>query len=720
MPLPPIQQGLDFSKPIFGRGIVTNAPPAKEEEEEKGGIDFSKPVLGEGIITNAPTRQQMIQQPRKEPREEAPRREPAPEPEAPDAVSVNDLEKFYGITKTDKPREKFPDGVGSWEVPIPYRIKKGKEGEEEFLAEAFPHPNERRVSGMDYDDQRTIWWNISPEGRRHYSEWKQDKFWDSGERKWVSAKEPMALAVKMKGMKGYRDIGTWEKVRGSGVGEILWGLPDTNVKAWDDRSGFERHGIMGLMPDMLVLQATGLDTKIQKEMMEDMRSHGIAGVTSYKGYQYGSPLGMRGKLIGAIAGYSLGYTASELGLRGKITPAGKQIEAGFYGSLLPDRLVGPFAKNFVRRILAGGMEGFAVSETAQQAQSIIDERKVLPQDPRSLIERNLALFALNGGLRGLQGKGYLKGKPDKKQTAILINDQVKGLNDDAQRLIAQRINRMQKSADQLSSQIKKDQGISGVKWTQDQKSKLGSWETEIGWLKSKLDKAKAGKSIVDGIDDEIRISQVLAAESRKPKYLADLDGLIYDTSPAVQKAVVTKAAVPGKETPELDIVRRQTDHTTPHEVPTGEDYMSLWDKFATSQLTQYRVLTALQRKMGEIYGEVKGAEPVEWVFEMLPKSYNKGARKVLAFDRDVSEKIHSANLWDEFNQYAFLQRVGSRLRSGDWRATQLKIIDDEIRDAAKKGYSKKEIAELGKVKKKLKSMSDKRVFAFADESGEVM
>ena len=64
MPPPAKQQGLDFSRPIFGEGIITNAPPAEEEEDRKGGIDFSKPVLGEGIITNAPTRQQMIQEPR--------------------------------------------------------------------------------------------------------------------------------------------------------------------------------------------------------------------------------------------------------------------------------------------------------------------------------------------------------------------------------------------------------------------------------------------------------------------------------------------------------------------------------------------------------------------------------------------------------------------------------------------------------------------------------
>ena len=49
---------LNFSKPILGEGIITNAPPTGLEPEavdEKGGLDFSRPITGSGIKTNLPS-----------------------------------------------------------------------------------------------------------------------------------------------------------------------------------------------------------------------------------------------------------------------------------------------------------------------------------------------------------------------------------------------------------------------------------------------------------------------------------------------------------------------------------------------------------------------------------------------------------------------------------------------------------------------------------------
>ena len=708
-------QSINFN---YLRSLI-DPPPLKEDKEdekpeEKPSINFD--YLRS--LTNTPSKQ--VESPLIEREFELPFGPDTKRSGWASPMYEDELKKSFGLefSGSKKNKKNIVEGV-----PFMFTEK-----DKDFIPKKFPHPSQRTVSGMSPEDQEKVWLRLNPEGREEYSKKNPRKFINILGRE--EDKEPSEIsqlaAAEVKGArlaarKPYTPPEEWEGKRGS-LAKWAFGLADSNPKKFGKRDHWERHGIIGgLMPDTALLALAGYDEVVDKTFKE-LRSAGISGAAGYKGYKYGTPLGAKGKLVGGFIGASLGKSFGDA-LAGELATAGEQIEYGMYGTLPVDKVTGAMAKSFFRRFLARGAEGFTVNEAALQAQSILDEGKELPLDPQSIISRNFAMFFMNGGLGAIHSSS--KTKPDNVSPLDNQSEAINAFAADTLRLEKKRIN---KKIQSLKTEIKSDKGRSGAKAAQDRKSKLGSLDTELNYINSKLIRSDKGESLITGINDELRLSQVLARAVRNKNIVGNLDGLLELSKPAI---VIKKGAaqIPEGVSGRSELMQKtMPDAPPPAATPEEGGFMNSYDRARHKLISEHQAITSMHRiakKAG--LTEDPNRSDLGLDFDLLHTARGRGDAKVLMHDQHVTNKAAKEDLLQPFDDYLFLKRVEARLADDNARNASLKEIEDLLSSINKEyaGTPPKEVKEyvkeLNKVKKGLEERKDrKRVAAIRGEDGEII
>jgi len=680
---PAKQQGLDFSKPIFGRGIVTNAPPAKEEEEGKGGIDFSKPVFGKGIITNAPSRQAIIEQEQK--RSQLAEQRAVPGVELPLAEPYSEAD----LTRLISRHPLHPDDYLKEIRMLPERT-----AEDAIKKEATI----REFTGLDWQKHQgpilDRWHKENPKGREAYLRRHPDEYFDekTHEFKKVPSAPSPVRAVK---------LGTPPPKPRNKIVEFISGLPDEDLKEWKDRSGFEKHGILGLMPDALLMQFLGLDEAIAgKRGLQQGRE--TAGIIAgwHEGQKKGKILGWRGRMLGGGIGSALGLIGVRGVTKGELPPKGEQAQAFFYGTLGHGRFAAPLARG-----IGGGLaEGALVGELAKQSQSLLDEGELLEGDP---VSRNLLEAAGNALFRGLPTRA-LKGQSHDE----FLNAQATALRKAQLSLLKNRLadwkekatHKPGKSRNQVNKAKKYRDFLDGViNRIEEYGNNFEAANQHEATLISQAVRAQAGrKSIRDSLDALIVRSEdplAWALASGTAKEVPELVEMMKQYAKEGKKGVSPftksgKAAAPGDAvrdqadlSPRLkELLERVIKDTDKIDLPpAAKEFLSLKDKARRNQLTYAAPWGAFQRKIDKLYGS-NTKYNLEWALENRGIN-SKQIADVAAFDKVVTSRLDDASLRADFNSYALIKRIKMRLETATSKKKGIKDLESHIADL--KGMIKK-------------------------------
>ena len=620
-------------------------------------------------------------------------------------------------------------GIRYKKVPPP------KEGEEYRSPNPVPHPSDNRIKGMHYDDQMVMWYHLNPEGRKAWASkpFNRDKiYWDIESGEWEEIPSTTSLGFKFEGMEGYTP--PREGYKETALWSAIWGLPEHDIKKYEDRSGFEKYGLMGLLTLEGEFEKLGVD-KLEQRMG---KAYGVAGAGSIKGMQMGAklpgPLKPYGAGIGAVLGGMLGMTLGKPAVAGELATPAEVAEMGVYGMMGG---TGGTASGFISRLGIGALEGFAISEAAHQAQTILDDKEALPMDWQSVVTRNLTLAAMGGVFKGVGGLKPKAEPFDREQLFIAID---KGVRKSGKEMLRQRIELLRKKSTGGKTRGKRNAAKKERKKAQ-------------GFL-NKME-AEGANFTVSSPAEAVYLSQIIRAQASKKSIRNTIDGMTILTQDALQEAValgkpeseiaarilaLRQAKVPEsdprfiKNMEGLSDVLKHASSMVDNESsmfanPSEKAFLNWWQKFRTQMITEATPMGVAQEKIRRHYGP-DDMSPIEWDFDFLPGAMSKGWANVLKFDADVSSKLTDKFVHDKFVTYMILKRIQSRLKAGLTRDKQIIEIDGELASArafrtelrgddpkAKKTIEEN-IEALLEIKRGLKKQSDRRV-AYANARGEV-
>ena len=588
---------------------------------------------------------------------------------------------------------------------------------------------------MHYDDQMVMWYHLNPEGRKAWAKkpFNRDKiYWDIESGEWEEISSTTSLGFKFEGMEGYTP--PREGYKETALWSALFGLPEDDIKKYEDRTGFEQIGLVGLLTMEGEFEKLGVD-KLEQRMG---KAYGAGGAGSIKGMQMGAklpgPLKPYGAGIGAVLGGMLGMALGKPAVAGELATPAEVAEMGIYGMMGG---TGGTASGFISRLGIGALEGFAISEAAHQAQTILDDKEALPMDWKSVATRNLTLAAMGGVFKGVGGLKPKAEPFDREQLFIAID---KGVRKSGKEMLRQRIELLRKKS-------------TGGKT----KGKRNAAKEERKKAKGLLNKMEAmGPHFITSSPAEaVYLSQIIRAQASKKSVRDTIDGLTILTQDALQEAValgkpeseiaarilaLRQAKVPEsdprfiKNMERLSAVLKHASSMVDNEAtmfanPSGKAFLTRYEKFRTQMITEATPMGVAQRKVRAQYGP-DDMSPIEWDFDFLPGAMSKGWANVLKFDADVSSKLTDKFVHDKFVTYMILKRIQSRLKAGLTRDKQIIEIDGELASArafrtelrgddpkAKKTIEKN-IEKLLEIKRGLKKQSDRRV-AYANAIGEV-
>ena len=650
-------------------------------------------------------------------------------------TSVEEMTEVFNLNKVPKLK-----GIGFTE----YKFDPAKAKFEGF-SKKFPHPIKNKIEGLDYDTQLKLWHRLSFEGRKRFSEMNY-----SPERKekggyfdydTMDFKKLPADRIK----KGTMESVGAGKRRQPKILDPIIGKSGSDIDYWRGNL-IEKYGILGLMPDTLLANITGLDEKVEKKLIAKLRGEGLAGLGMYKGYKLGKPLGPKGKAVGAGVGSAIGFiigqTVGQMSLGRVPTPA--ETAKGIVYSMMG---LPPAARTAATAVRQAGLEGMfnvSVSESANQLQSLIEgEDYTPPNDLKSLVERNWLMFLLGGAsgyVKTPSGKFSPKAKPKGASAHLsdkalsVLEMQTPAVKSAMMDLIESRISRFQKK-----------QVAKGA--TRGSKIKAGLEKRYFQKIRNKLDQ---GKELSES--ELVNLSQALGIETKLMggKKNPTLSGaFLWDQALPAQRATAlgvdevkypALAAKPqfpfdNKYSNEASLRISEMMEETPVDKTTG--LMGLYDKARRMVNTEYAALGAAQRAAEARRGGRKLPLNLEHLAETHYNASQRGAAFVREFDRDVLDPVHNLGLSKEFDELILLQRILSRTKNGLSAERSLSVhkdylsrINDEISQFSKiikgekdKDYDKyleaikSEKKHIEEVISSLKSKPDKKIIFALDADG---
>ena len=455
-------------------------------------------------------------------------------------------------------------------------------------------------------------------------------------------KETISEAPKFLGSYALHDIK--RKVKG-----VLWG-DRTSPKSWDDKSGFEKRGVLG----QAVATATGIPLvpEDQQEMAEELARSGggmAGGIYGFKqGMKTGDP---RKALVGGVLGSSLGYSAAKVAQKGELPTVGEQTRELMYGAV-------PAAVKPGVGIIKGAAQlapkVVAINENALQAQSILDEGKILPVDPISVIERNFAAAGLGTILGGVAGKTIPKG--------------VDPLNNPE----------MQAAVKVLENRVAKFKRLST--------SGKGGRDTRGG--------REAAKKAFNQASSDLRLFL-----KSYPQFLDTK----FATPQAVRISQVVRQGIEGKNTnTDYDTAMSLQDtyklfkKVEDPELTDAEKFRKVMDTVRTHAASKFRPLESAEEQVNKRYGKDAPAQDLAASFETHAGSYAKADLDIRNFDTEVTDRIHDLaprkfgglladksaqeTARKDFDVLMFLRRTKQRLESNRIVRQRLEDAKNELKE----------------------------------------
>jgi len=312
---------------------------------------------------------------------------PAPTQQLPKGWTKEDLDRFLGKGKAPPT------------PPVPE-----KKAEEAPAGDVFPHPDEERIEGLDYGDQRQQWLRRNPKGRERFMQMNPSKEWSEEKQDFVKKKPDYEIT----GVEPSTRTQLGDAVES--IQKTLWG-DHSKVKAWEDMSGFERRGIVG----EAVHQFTGglISPDEENELKEELVRAGGGMAGMWKGMKIGAKRGPWGAVAGGVLGSTLGYTGTQFLEEGEVPTEGRQIRELGYG-LAPAPVKGAKA---LQRMAGEGARLGAQVEMAEQAESLIDKGEMLPFSPLRT-GTAVGLGGITGSLGGLE-RPKVKPKVSEKDEGLI-------------------------------------------------------------------------------------------------------------------------------------------------------------------------------------------------------------------------------------------------------------------------------------------------------------
>ena len=746
------EEVFDFNKPdIFsgGGGITTNEPPAKTEEPEDEKFDFNKPDIfsgGGGITTNAPTRAGMIAESQKQKRFEGQKTgEGVPLTEA---YTPEQLERL--ITP-------YPVSVKEWFNQL--RNLKTETAEEELRKEETL----REATGLNWRKYQypveEKWHKWNPKGRKAYLTKYPNKFFDEETQTFKTLPRPPISGGKLvwKGEPGYTEP-TGSKLRRSRIGRFVWGLPDDDIKKYENRSGYEKHGILGILPDAMLAEALGLDELEHKKGLETGRELGPGMAGWEKGRKLGGKAlafaGARGKLvgnlIGGMVGGALGLTGGRAAAKGELLSPSEQALAFGYGAMGHGRYALPLAKRIPAAIAEAGL----ISEFAQQSQAILDEGEFRQdKDWSSWAKRNALQIGLNGVFRGMQTR-RLSGQT-KEQFHLAQANHVRKSTVNLLKLRHARYSEMAvKKPGKSRGQTNK------AKEYRDWLGKVIKRYEEYGihfepasqhesQLILQAARAESGrKSVRDSLDALIlKSARPLAAalasgRAKEVQSLIDLmkklkkgekgEGLGVSAYDPRHLSAVRDDPKASEQLKKL-LGRIIKDSDVVDLPPEAQGFLSTTDKRRREHITYASPWGAFQRKVDDLYGGRSDRYSLEWALENRGIN-SRQAADVLAFDKAVSSRLREPAMKADFNGFALISRIEKRLENAASKKAQIKELESELKllkGMVKKSdeslFKRQDLKEHNQYTRQLETMLDglkkmpeDRIYAELDNAGKVM
>jgi len=597
--------------------------------------------------------------------------------------------------------------------------------------------------GNKRDQILSRWHRENPKGRAAFMRMNPEMYFDPISRDFKALPRTEVTGATLGGTKDR-----------SRVWDFFVGLPENDIKEWGDRSGFERYGILGLMPDTMAMNALGLDDYLDFKDDLSVGREAAGGIAGWEaGRKYGKPLGIRGQILGGAIGASLGFTLGRASVKGELPTGGEQIEMGVYGTLGHGKMALPLAK----RLIGGVAEGYVISDAGQRSQEILDglfrkegegkKSEELPGDWQSQVTRNLAMAAGNVLFRGVQ-----RTKPKGWSKERFLTEQAEATRQASINIIKAEAKRWSKKVIAKKTKGKADRAGEHRDWMKDVIKRME--DEGVGFEpKSQHEALMISQTILkgSGIGKAMRESLDAAiVNSAKPLAWAIATGSAREVPEIIRLmkryniertgtsgAVRDSAEISDPLKKLLSRIARTTDDLP--DVPESADFLTAGDKARRQALTFASPWGAFQRKVDMVYGKTPGSGKYNLEWSLENRGINaKQLADVAKFDEDVTSVLSKdRSLYDDFNSYALIQRIKKRLNNEQSRVQQMEELDDHVKVVERmvlkkdrpmfgKGPDgKKELAEydkylgtLKRLKKKLSSETEDRIYADLGLDGE--